>query len=90
MTAGCDAAPVIWWGTAFKHLLENQVRVIAAFVGAFSVFIVHPRQHDHFARLNILYAKISRIPANPRTGIATNFVLNKDQSGAMKFSKDGP
>ena len=35
---------------AFQHLAKHPVGVVAAFVGAFGVFVIHPGVDDHLAR----------------------------------------
>lgn len=45
-----ELIPVIRRTSTFQHLAEHPVGVVAAFVGALGVFVIHPGVDDHFAR----------------------------------------
>ena len=45
-----EPIPVIRRMPAFQHLAKHPVGVVAAFVGAFGVFVIHPSVDNHLAR----------------------------------------
>jgi len=54
--------------TAFQHLAENPVGVVAALVGALGAFIIDPREHDHFA---------GRVVAKEQSVLLENFARSQ-------------